>query len=365
VRIVLGLVVAAVVALVAWLFLWPVPIDPVAWSPPTDAGYTGVHATNHRLVGLQRVPIPELSGPEDLVQAPDGTLYATSKEGVIVHRPPDADTFTPFLTLGGRPLGLEWDEAGDRLVVADAYDGLWAVTVDREARRLTREVDGQRIVYANSVTAARDGTLYFTEASAKFGAREWGGTYEASLVDILEHGYNGRVLVYDPERDETRVVFGGLQFANGIALSADESVLYVAETGAYRILAHHLAGARQGETDVLLDNLPGHPDNLSRGAEGRTWVGLVSGRRSIVDRLAPLPLLRRAVYQLPRALRPEANRYGHVFAFDASGRVVADLQDPTGAYAHTTAALEVGDDLWLASLHEPDLARLDDWRDRR
>jgi len=362
VRTIPGLLIVVTIAGAAYLVAWPVPIDAVAWEPPADAGYTGAHATNHRLVGLERVPVPGLTGPEDVVLAPDGTLYTTSHEGVIAYRPPGADTFTEWTRIGGRPLGLDWDEVGDRLVIADAFDGLWAVTTDRRARRLTNEVDGSPIRYADDVVAARDGTLYFTDASTKFGAQQWGGTYEASLVDILEHGRNGRVLAFHPSDGRTTTVIDQIQFANGIALSNNESRLFVVETGEYRILAYHLSGPRKGETEVLIDNLPGYPDNISKGSEGRLWVGLVSGRRAIVDRLAPQPLLREVIYRLPRSVRPEANRYGHVIAVDETGRVVADLQDPTGDFAHTTTAIEMGRDLWIASLHEPDLGRVRDWQ---
>ncbi|MEM6927726.1 MAG: SMP-30/gluconolactonase/LRE family protein [Myxococcota bacterium] len=362
-RILIGLG-AVVAVLLGYLTLWPVPIDPVAWEPPVDAGYTGVHATNQRLDALERVSLPDLTGPEDLVQGPDGTLYATTHESTIVRRAPESGAFVPWVELEGRPLGLDWDTTGDRLVVADAYDGLVAVTRDGAVRVLADEADGIPIRYADDVIAATDGRLYFSDASTKFGAEAWGGTYEASIVDVIEHGGHGRILVHDPATGRTTTIVDGLDFANGVALSDDESLLYVAETGTYRVLAHHLSGPRKGETDVLIDNLPGFPDNLARGQDGRLWVGLISGRRAIVDQLAPSPFARRIVQRLPRFLKPEANRYGHVIAVDATGRVVADLQDPSGAFARTTGALEVGDDLWITSLHEPDLGRVTNWRQR-
>ena len=43
------------------------------------------------------------------------------------------------------------------------------------------------------------------------------------------------MLEYDPNKRTTRVVARGLSFANGIALSADEQWLFVAETGRYRV----------------------------------------------------------------------------------------------------------------------------------
>jgi hypothetical protein len=43
--------------------------------------------------------------------------------------------------------------------------------------------------------------------------------------------------------------------------------------------------------------------------------------------------------------------YGHVFAFSEEGKVLADLQDPSGAYPETTAVLETPDRLYIQSLH--------------
>ena len=65
--------------------------------------------------------------------------------------------------------------------------------------------------------------------------REWGGTYEASVLDIMEQSATGRVLAHDPATGKTRVVAHGLSFANGIALSSDGHTLFVNETGRYRV----------------------------------------------------------------------------------------------------------------------------------
>ena len=68
-------------------------------------------------------------------------------------------------------------------------------------------------------------------------------------------------------------------------------------------------------------------------------------------RLADKPLLRKATMRLPRAWWPVPKPYGHVMAFTEDGAVVADLQDPTGAYPETTAVTETPDRLYVQSLH--------------
>ncbi len=85
---------------------------------------------------------------------------------------------------------------------------------------------------------------------------------------------------------------------------------------------------------VLLDNLPGYPDNVMRGRDGRLWVGLFGPRNPAADSLAERPFLRKVLLRLPRFLLPLGEPYGHVFAIDEEGRVTDDLQDPSGAYRH-------------------------------
>ena len=56
---------------------------------------------------------------------------------------------------------------------------------------------------------------------------------------------------------------------------------------------------------------------------------------------------------------PVPPAYGHVFAFDESGKVLVDLQDPSGAYPETTAVTETADRLYVQSLHARGLGWMD------
>jgi hypothetical protein len=77
-----------VVALGAYLSLWPVPIDPVAWTASTAPGYTGVHAVNTKLAGLNLIALGTEEGPEHIVIAKDGKLYTTVASGnIFAHEP--------------------------------------------------------------------------------------------------------------------------------------------------------------------------------------------------------------------------------------------------------------------------------------
>ncbi|CAN7695028.1 SMP-30/gluconolactonase/LRE family protein [Acidovorax sp. LjRoot66] len=351
----------AVLAGAAYLVWWPVPIAPVAWSAPAAPGYQGVHAPNQRLAGLRMIDLKGEVGPEHIALGKDGKLYTTVLSGNILRMNPDGTDQQVFANTGGRVLGFDFDAAGN-LVAADAVKGLLSIAPNGTIRLLTDQVaPGDPIRYADGVVVAQSGKMYLSDASTRFAPRDWGGTFEASVLDILEQASTGRVLEYNPATRATRVVARGISFANGVALSQDEKSLFVNETGKYRVwkiavdandldIGQLPAGA-QAQARVLLDNLPGYPDNLMRGQDGRIWLGFAKPRGAAIDNMAGKPWLRRLTLRLPRALWPIPKPYGHVVAFNDEGKVVADLQDPAGAYPETTAITETADRLYVQSLH--------------
>jgi len=349
-----GLVLAGVAA---YLCFWPVPIEPRSWPAQAPPGFTGAYAPNTRLAGLRTIDIGSEVGPEHIAIGPDGKLYAAMESGDLLRMDPDGSNQAVFASTGGRVLGFDFDRGG-RMIAADPMKGLLAVTPEGRVTVLVDRVSAADPVrYANSVVVAPDGTIYFTDASTRFAPLEWGGTYEASVLDILEQSASGRVLAHDPASGNTRVVARGLSFANGIALSADGRTLFVSETGRYRIwkIDGHARDldvqSGSPQATILIDNLPGYPDNLMRGRDGRIWVGLFRPRNPAADGLAQKPFVRKILLRLPRSLLPLGQPYGHVFAFDESGRVTEDLQDPAGAYPETTGATETADRLYIHSLH--------------
>jgi sugar lactone lactonase YvrE len=341
----------------AYLCVWPVPAAPVSWPAPTPPGYAGPFATNTRLAGLRTIDTGREVGPEHIAVGPDGRLYAAMSSGNLLRMDLDGSRQEVFANTGGRVLGFAFDARGN-MICADALKGLLAITHDAKVTLLTDHVGaGDPIRYADAVVVAPDGIVYFTDASTRFAPAEWGGTYEASVLDIMEQSASGRVLAYDPTARRTRVVARGFSFANGIALGLDGHTLFVNETGRYRLwkVDGHARDldVRSGspQSRVLLENLPGYPDNLMRGRDGRIWVGLFKPRNPAADSLAQRPFLRKVLLRLPRFMLPLGRSYGHVFAIDEEGRVTEDLQDPSGAYPEATSATETADRLYIHSLH--------------
>lgn len=345
-------------AVTAYLAVWPVPIRAEAWQTPAAPGYAGPHAANSKLAGLTLIPLGGETGPEHVALGPDGKLYAAVASGRILRMNADGSGQETYASTDGRVLGFDFDATG-HLVAADAIKGLLSVSPKGQVTVLADKVSGMPILYADAVVVAKSGKIYFSDASTRFGPAQWGSTYEAAVLDIIEQACTGRILEYDPATKTTRVVVKGLAFANGVALSTDQQTLFVAETGKYRIWAVATGAqdldARQpsAQAKVLIDNIPGYPDNLMRGQEGRIWVGLSGPRSPKVDDMAGKPFLREVTLRLPRALWPLPKPYGHIFAFNEAGQVVADLQDPSGTYPQTTGVTETADRLYIQNLHSP------------
>jgi sugar lactone lactonase YvrE len=252
-------------------------------------------------------------------------------------------------TTGGRPLGLAFDRDG-RLIVADGRRGLLRID-DGEIEVLVDEIEGAPLSFADEVAVAPDGTIWFTEASRRWGVDEF-------VVDALESRPSGRLIAFDPVTGSVRVALAELHFANGVAVAPDGGSVFVVETFSYRITRLWLTGERAGTSEAFAANLPGFPDNIAFADSGTLWVALAAPRNALLDRLAPQPWLRKVVARLPDAIKPMPKRYGLVVGLAPDGAVLHSLHDPSGRWAMLTSAVPIGDALVLGSLHGHAIGRV-------
>lgn len=344
---VLGFLGLLLTGIALYLLAWPVPVDPVAWDAPIGQGLVDPFAPNDLLEAATSIDLDSHEGPEDATLGHDNAVYVTTAGGHIlrIHN----RRVEEFADAGGRPLGIEVDSDGS-LVVANAYLGLQRVDVHGNVASILDSVNGSTPVYPNNLAIATDGKIYFTEASSKFGADQYRGTYNASLLDVMEHGGHGGVFVFDPVTGMSEQILDNLNYANGIAISEDNSFIVIAETSSYRVLKHWLGGPRQGTTEVLLDNLPGFPDNLKTGKVGRFWMGFAAPRNDLLDQISDKPWLRKVVQRLPAALRPKAVPASHVVAFNSEGEILMNMHDLDARFPTLTGVLETQRSLYLTTL---------------
>ncbi|CAN5518185.1 SMP-30/gluconolactonase/LRE family protein [soil metagenome] len=300
---------------------------------------------------LTVVPVPG-HGAEDVLVDADGWVLTGTVDGAVFRVRPDGGRIDRVGHTGGRPLGLELLPDG-RVLVCDARRGLLALDPGTGAiEELTTLVQGRPMVFCNNAAVHSGGDIWFSDSSLVHGIDRW-------KADLIENTASGRLLRRSPD-GSVEVVLEGLRFANGVALAADESYVAVAETAGRTVVRRWLTGPKQGRTDHLATDLPGYPDNISRGSDGLVWVTVASPRDPVLERLMTSPVpVRRLARRLPVAVQPEPKRTVRVLAFADDGTVVHDLTGDASGYHLVTGVREHAGRVWLGSLEEPAIAVLD------
>lgn len=350
-------ILSAIVLLgLAYLLFWPVPVIPVAVEIPEDAGFTGDFAENTALDAAQLIRLPDgETGPEDIAILPDGAVYTTSRSGTLYR----IDGAEPVVVdqLGGRPLGLRAGPDG-ALYIADSFRGVMRWTGPGTLESVVADIDGAPVVYANQLDVAQDGTIYFSNSSDRFDPETMGGTKPTSVLTIWEQSDTGYVARHTPD-GRTKKIAIGFVYTNGIALSPDTDFLLIAETGRARVHKLWLSGPKAGQQEVLLDNLPGYPDNLEAQGDGTYWMAFASPRVPS-EALMPYPFLRKVIWRLGPAVRPAPIHRGMLVQFDGEGTILRTLQDPQGRIGITTGGRIVGDQFYVMTLDSPWFGRMPD-----
>jgi sugar lactone lactonase YvrE len=320
------------------------PIDPVRWQPPPVDPLPDAPA---RPVTV--VPLPG-DGPEDVVIDAGGHLWTGLIDGRIVRLSPDGGDPVVVADTGGRPLGLHVTRDG-RVLICDSYRGL--LSLDPESGELTSlvsSVDGQLLKFCSNVTETDDGTIYFTESTSAF-------HFEHFLGAVLEARGRGSLFRLSADGTVTTLV-DGLYFANGVTVTADGSALVFAETLARRLSKYWLTGPHAGSVTPLAVNLPGMPDNISTGSDGRIWTAFVTAANPKAEALMPrAPWIRKSIWRLPARLQPKVQPEIWVVAFDAdSGDAVDGVRTTHPDFGAVTGVVESAGRVWMSTIEFPALA---------
>ena len=322
-------------------------IHPVRWQPPPVDPLPDMPTLR-----VTVVPLPG-NGPEDVVVDTDGQLWTGLEDGRIVRIEADGGEPAVVANTGGRPLGLHIARDG-RVLICDSHRGLLALdpasgTLDV----LADGVAGRRFKFCSNVTETPDGTIYFTESTSDY-------HFEQFTAPIVEARGTGGLYRLDTSGAVSTLV-DGLYFANGLTPTVDGSALVFAETQARRLSKYWLTGPRAGSVTPLAVNLPGMPDNLSTGADGRIWTALVAEMNPALESLFPrAPIIRKVMWRLPERLQPRIKPEVWVVAFDPdSGAAVAGLRAEQADFGSVTGLVESGGKLWMGTINFPAIAHVE------
>jgi gluconolactonase len=225
-------------------------------------------------------PLPERLEPYPVVAGIDfaegpiydaaGNLYFVNylRNGTIGRRTPDG-TVHVWCETGGQANGLKVDTDG--YVIAADYGGRRILRIHPDGKRievLAQNYEGQPYLGPNDVCLDRAGNIYFSDPT--------GSSKEKPIGAVYRIARGGGVTRLD----------SGLAFPNGLAVSPDQTRLFVAESSTNRLLAYDLSpdGAAsnkrvvmQFETDTL--------DGMMFDEHGRLWIARWTNRT--VDVVSP------------------------------------------------------------------------------
>lgn len=324
------------------------PIDPVRWQPPAVRRLPAPDLDRW----LTIVPLPGLA-PEDVVVDGRGGVYTGVVGGDVIRVDAESGSHRVVGNTGGRPLGLAVARDG-RLLICDSHRGLLAMNLaNGEFETLVDRFEGRPLTFCSNVVEASDGSVFFTESTDRFGYEHYKGA-------ALEGRGSGSLFRLDVNGTVTRLAYG-LQFTNGVTLAADESAVVFAETTGARVSKFWLTGSKAGTVTPLADELPGYPDNISTGPDGRIWVAMVSDRNAVVERLATkAPILRKLLWRLPYRWLPDVKPVVWAIAFDPDdGRVLAQLHASHSGFGSTTGVVQEGNRVWLGGIGASAIAYFD------
>ncbi|MCC7288056.1 MAG: SMP-30/gluconolactonase/LRE family protein [Burkholderiaceae bacterium] len=290
-------------------------------------------AQNDKLKGVRVIGLGRIEGPEDVILDRDDNLYAGSRHGDIVRFfPPDYERMEIYAHIGGTPLGMAFDRH-DNLYVCIGGMGLYRVTPQRFVEKVTDETnrsyssvnDDSRLRLADDLDITDDGRIFFSEATVRYEMHEW-------AIDGLEARGNGRIICFDTRSGKTNTVLRDLKFPNGVCIASDGQSFLFAETWGCSVKRHWFDGPKRGTTEIVMENLPGFPDNINNSSDGHYWMSLVGMRCPALDLAWKMPgFRRRMAKRVPRDewLFPNINT-GCVLKFNERGEVLETLWDLGG-----------------------------------
>lgn len=141
--------------------------------------------------------------------------------------------------------------------------------------------------------------IYITDVSRKFSMDFWCYSY-------LEPDSSGRILKFNSSTGCVSTIIENLCFPNGIEITDNNQSLLICELAKRRIIQYDLKEPNMGKISILIDNLPGEPENIRRTLnkiDETYWIGLAltrdyNDKLSFMDDYSTEPNLRKLILRL-------------------------------------------------------------------
>ncbi len=199
---------------------------------------------------------------EGPVWHPDGYLLFSDIPADTIYRFAPGSDPEPHLTPSGNSNGLTFDGLGRLVACEHGGRRVSRMGTNGSMETLADRFDDKRLNSPNDIVVHSSGVIFFTDPP--YGIDP----------DPGEQGFNG---VYRLDTDGTVTLLNrNMNRPNGLALSLDESFLYVDDTRNRHVLAYPLNNdLGVGEASVILDmnvEAQGGPDGMKLDGEGNLYV---------------------------------------------------------------------------------------------
>lgn len=196
-----------------------------------------------------------LQSPEGPSFDRQGILHFVDWDAQLIYQLRHDGSLSPFVNTHGLPTGSKFHKDG-RLFVADGDLGILAIAPDGSIEVIACECDGKCFRGPNDLVFAANGDLYFTDP------RYSDADHPTGNVFLLRA--NGQVELFA----------GGFRFPNGVALSKNGRILFLAETFPNLIWAFELDESGYEKSRRVFARLEGGigPDGMAFGQDGNLYV---------------------------------------------------------------------------------------------
>ena len=235
-------------------------------------------------------PAPVLTGTPRLVYRPSGTVPSGTYEGPLwlasssrlqfsdisftgsvnpsqLLRATTTGSVTTLVSDAGTN-GLAVDASGAVLACSHKVQGIVRVSSTGAITTFVDNIGGKKFNSPNDLVVRSDGTIYFTDPDFQLGSR----TSQTGMKGVYRVSPAGAVTLVD----------GTFTQPNGIALSPNQSVLYVADYGANVVRAFTVAadGSTSGRRNFVTVS---SPDGLGMDCLGNLYVASGTGSMYVFD----------------------------------------------------------------------------------
>ncbi len=199
----------------------------------------------------------DFDGPEGILQAVDGALYVSSGDGWI-YRISDSRVVDPFAEVGGRPLGMAADRAGNLWVCEPEAGAVLRVGPNAEVSTVSDRAGGRNMRVPNFAVFDERGWLYVSDSGTS--------TLDSPQPD-------GAIFRISPGGDDCELFADGLLLPNGLAMRRGEPALYVAQSTEDNVLRLEIKqDLSPGEIGIFAQGLREIPDGIAFAENGDLLV---------------------------------------------------------------------------------------------